>query len=291
MEPNFLIVGGSKCGTTNLSYHLMEHDQVFMPELNEPYYFCRLDVPDDFERDSMVWKKDEYLSLFKNAKKNQRIGEATSTYLHCPHAAQDIKNHFNNCKIIILVRNPIERAHSSYFSYKFMKFDERAFSEIINEHEKKIEMEEFFIYSVLEPGFYSKHIKRFQSIFSEEQIKIIVFEDYIKNVEKTIKSVLEFLELDSEIIFKEQKKGAYRVPKNKLSEKLLKNKMFRNTATKIIPPVYRQKLGDKLLVNQTKKPKMLEEDYRKLKSIYQNEVKELEKLLNRKLPWDDFKTN
>ena len=288
MEPNFLIVGGSKCGTTNMSYHLMEHEDIFMPDLNEPYYFCRLDVPSDFKRDSMIWEKEKYLALFKNGKKNQRIGEATSAYLHCPHAAQDIQNHFNNCKIIILIRNPIERAHSAYFSYKFMKLDNRIFSEVIEEHERKIKNNEFLLHSILEPGFYSKHIKRFQNIFPEEQIKIIVFEDYIKSVENTIKSVLKFLDVKSEIIFKEQKKGAYRVPKNKFSEKLLQNKTFRDTATKIVPPVYRQRLGDKFLVNQIKKPKMSEKDRQKLKSIYQSEVKELEKLLKKKLPWDDF---
>ena len=67
MEPNFFIVGGSKCGTTNMSYHLMEHEKIFMPDLNEPYYFCRLDVPNDFKRDSMIWDKKKYLDLFKNA--------------------------------------------------------------------------------------------------------------------------------------------------------------------------------------------------------------------------------
>ena len=96
MEPNFFIVGGSKCGTTNMSYHLMEHEKIFMPDLNEPYYFCRLDVPNDFKRDSMIWDKKKYLDLFKNANKHQRVGEATSTYLHCPNAANDIKNQFKN---------------------------------------------------------------------------------------------------------------------------------------------------------------------------------------------------
>ena len=51
MQPNFFIVGGAKCGTTNMSYYLDEHPQVFMPELNEPYYFARLDIPENFKRE------------------------------------------------------------------------------------------------------------------------------------------------------------------------------------------------------------------------------------------------
>ena len=288
MEPNFFIVGGSKCGTTNMSYHLMEHEKIFMPDLNEPYYFCRLDVPNDFKRDSMIWDKKKYLDLFKNANKHQRVGEATSTYLHCPNAANDIKNQFPDSKIIILIRNPIERAHSAYFSYQFMHPDKRSFPEMIIDHENKIKNNEFFLYSILDPGFYSKHIKKYQDVFPEEQLKIIVFEDYVKNTKKIVESVLEFLNIDKKIEFKEQKKGAYRVPKNKISGRLLENKKFRSVATKIIPTVYRQKMGDKFLLNQTSKPKMTNNDIQKLKNIYHNEVIELEKLLNLKLPWKEF---
>ena len=103
MNPNFFIVGGAKCGTTNMSYNLMEHEEIFMPKLNEPYYFCRLDVPNDFQRNSMIKDKTKYLDLFKNAKNCKAVGEATSAYLHCPHAAEDIKKHFPDAKIIILI--------------------------------------------------------------------------------------------------------------------------------------------------------------------------------------------
>ena len=99
---------------------------------------------------------------------------------------------------------------------------------------------------------------------------------------------MEFLNIDKKIEFKEQKKGAYRVPKNKISGRLLENKKFRSVATKIIPTVYRQKMGDKFLLNQTSKPKMANNDIQKLKNIYHNEVIELEKLLNLKLPWKEF---
>ncbi len=288
MEPNFFIAGGSKCGTTNLSYHLMEHEKVFMPDLNEPYYFCRLDIPRDFERESMITEKNRYLELFKNAKDGDRIGEATSAYLHCPSAPSDIKNHFPDSKIIILVRDPVERAHSAYFSYQFMHSDKRSFSEMIDEHENKMNNNEFFLYSILDPGFYSKHITRYQDVFDKEHLKIIIFEDYIKNTERVIESVLDFLELDKKIELRDQKKGAYRVPKNKITGRVLENKKFRSFASKVIPTVYRQKFGDKFLLEQTSKPNMMTEDRYRLKEIYKNEVVNLEKLLELKLPWKEF---
>ena len=228
------------------------------------------------------------MNLFKKAKNHKAIGEASSVYLHCPHAASEIKKTFPDSKIIISLRNPIGRAQSSYFSNKFMNFDKRSFTEIMDEHEKQIKNEEFFIYNILEPGFYSKHIKRFQEFFSKDNIKIIIFEEYIKNTIPTINSILSFLEINETIEFSEQPKGAYRIPKNNVSKKVVENPIIRKIATLLIPTVTRQKIGDRFLLKQTSKPPMLPNENQRLKKIYEHEVIELEKLLGRKLPWMDF---
>jgi len=289
MQPNFFIVGGSRCGTTNMSYYLNEHPQVFIPYgLSEPYYFARLDIPNNFKRESMIRDYKKYLALFKKANNHRAVGEASSVYLSCPHSASEIKKAFPNSKIIISVRNPIERAHASYFSYKFMKLDKRSFTEMLDWHENKIKNNEFFIDSILESGFYSKHIKRFQENFSADKIKIIIFEEYVKNITPTINSILAFLGIDEKMEFDEQPKGAYRVPKNKMAKLLLENATFRKTATKLIPTITRQNIGDKYFVKQTTKPPMLQQERERLKKIYESEVKELEILLGKKLPWDDF---
>ena len=289
MKPNFFIVGGSKCGTTNISYYLNEHPQVFVSELNEPYYFCRFDVPEDFERSSMIKDEVKYLKLFENAKNHKAVGEATSAYLHCPHAASEIKKSFPDSKIIISLRNPIEKAHSSYFSYKFMHPDNRSFIDMINWQEQERHGKEFFIYNFIEGGFFSKHIKRYQNEFRSDNIKIIIFENYIKNEPEHIKSILKFLDIDESINLTEQPKGSYRVPKNKIAGSLLGSPLFRKVATKLIPTVQRQKLGDKFFLRQTKKPSMLPSERKLLKEIYETEVRNLEELLGSKLPWDDFR--
>lgn len=288
MKPNFFIVGGSKCGTTNISYYLNEHPDVFISKLNEPYYFSRFDVSEDFIRESMIRDYEKYLDLFKDAKNHKAIGEASSVYLSSPNAASEIKKTFPDSKIIISIRNPIERTYSSYFSYQFMQHKKETFSEMIDLHEEQIKKNEFFIYNILEPGFYTKHIKRFQENFGPEKIKIVVFENYIKNTNETINSIFSFLGIDERNNFKEQSKGAYRVPKNNFSNKLLKSSTFRKLTTKFVPTVSRQKIGDKFLLKQTKKPEMLETERIRLKEIYKDEFIKLEKMLNIKLPWNDF---
>tara|TARA_Y100000310_G_scaffold183516_1_gene183656 strand:- start:1339 stop:2208 length:870 start_codon:yes stop_codon:yes gene_type:complete len=288
LEPNFFIVGGSKCGTTNISYYLDLHHDVFISKLNEPYYFCKWDISDDFVRESMIIDKKKYLRLFESAKTQKAIGEATPSYLHSPNSARKIKERFPESKIIISVRNPIERAYSGYLSNELRKNDGHTFREMIDRHKKLIENNEFFIYNILEPGFYSKHIKRFQNIFDREKIKIIIFEEYITNIEGTIKSILDFLELDHDIDFTEQPKRGYRKPKNKFGRIIFENDFVRRTATSLIPTVTRQKIGERFLLEETKKPPMCDDDRHFLKNFYQNDVQELASLLDKKLPWNDF---
>ena len=288
VEPNFFIVGAPKSGTTNISYYLMQHPQVFMPENLEPYYFARLDIPQNYERE-IISDEKKYLNLFKNAKNCKAIGESSPVYLYCPHSALEIKNRFPNSKIIISFRNPIKISYSEYFSLKFMGFDKnRSFNELLDSSKEQLDQNEFHIDSLLEAGFYSKHIKRFQKIFSKNQIKIIIFEEYIKNTIPTINSILSFLDIDKSIAFKPAPKGAYKVPRNFASQKLMNNSTFRKTAKFIIPTVARQKIGERFLVKESSRPVLKQNERQRLKEIYQDDVENLAKLLGRSLPWKDF---
>ena len=288
MEPNFFIVGAPKSGTTNMSYYLMQHPQVFMPENLEPYYFARLDVPQNYKRE-IISDEKKYLNLFKNAKNCKAVGESSPVYLYCPHSALEIKNRFPNSKLIISLRNPIEIAYSEYFSLKFMGFDQnRSFDELLDSSEEQLTQNEFHIDSLLESGFYSKHIKRFQKIFSKNQIKIIIFEEYVKNTVPTINSILSFLGIKESITFDVTPKGAYKVPRNFASQKLMNNSTFRKAAKFVIPTVTRQKIGERFLVKESSRPPLKQNQRKRLTQIYQDDVENLSELLGRNLPWKDF---
>jgi hypothetical protein len=288
MNPNFFIVGGAKCATTNISYYLNDHPDIFIPELNEPYYYCKFDVSKNFKRASMITDKKKYLNLFKKATYQKAIGEATPVYLQCPNAAKEIKKDFPDSKIIISIRNPIDKAHSSYFSYKFMNLDKRSFSEKIDVYEKKLLDNEFDLFNFIEDGFFSKHIKRFQKVFPPENIKIIFFEDYVKDISIHINSILNFLEIEKPITLTTKPKNSFRVPKNKLAKFLLNSSKFRKISTKLIPTIQRDKIGERFFVTQSKKPSMLSEDRKRLKNIFSTEYEDLKNLLNLSLPWKDF---
>ena len=288
MKPNFFIVGGSKCGTTNMSYYLNDHPDVFIPELMEPYYYSRFDVPKNFDRESMITDKKNYLKLFKNATHHKAIGESSPVYLQCPNSAKEIKKDNPDAKIIISIRNPIEKAHSSYFSYKFMNLDKRSFTEKIDLFKKQFNSNEFYIFNFIEDGFFSKHIRRYQNVFPPENIKILYFENYIRDIPNHIKSIQEFLDIDVNSDFSEKPKNSFRVPRNKIANSLLQNKIFRDVSTKLVPTIYRDRIGEKFFVKQSTKPSLLPDERKMLKEIFLPEYENLKELLGVYPPWSDY---
>ena len=108
-QPNFLIIGAAKSGTTTLYQHLRAHPDVFLPDVKEPHYF----VSDKALNFDVVSEKGAYRSLFQEAVQ-PLIGEASTGYLYFPGTAQKIHQVLPNCKIIALLRNPTARAFSMW---------------------------------------------------------------------------------------------------------------------------------------------------------------------------------
>ena len=161
-------------------------------------------------------------------------------------------------------------------------------SEFIEFSEKKILKKEFFVDSILEAGFYSNHIRRFQNSFSKKQIKIIIFEEYIKNPTSTINSIFSFLEIDQLTNFKPVSKNSYRTPQNSVSKLILNNSFIRQASRKLIPSKTRSNLGENLLVKESVRPSLNSSDRERLKKIFYDDVEELKKSLKLELPWSDF---
>ncbi len=116
---HFVIVGAPKCGTTSLYRYLQQHPRVFMPENKEPRFFCDYPVA-SFEfgtkqfHPSVVTAPDEYLGLFRDAPPGAILGEASTDYLSCQGVAERLHAWNPEAKIIVMLRDPIDRAYSEY---------------------------------------------------------------------------------------------------------------------------------------------------------------------------------
>ncbi len=106
-RPDFFIAGAAKCGTTALFAYLSQHSSVFMPPMKEPKYFCS-----DLKTAGGVYDREAYEALFASAPPGCLTGEASTMYLYSKVAIERIMAHNPRAKIIVMLRHPVDAAHS-----------------------------------------------------------------------------------------------------------------------------------------------------------------------------------
>src|SRR3989304_10189805 len=114
--PNLFIVGAPKSGTTSLHAYLDKIDDIFMSPIKEPNYFSAQTVSIKHPVNPIRDKK-KYLKLFQKGIHNKYIGEASPSYLADSEASKLIHQVSPNAKIIISLRDPIDRVFSHYLMY------------------------------------------------------------------------------------------------------------------------------------------------------------------------------
>lgn len=223
-KPEFFIVGAAKSGTTALQQMLATHPAIYMSPIKEPNYFynevaisdlrsglqnkLKNENAEQWIKDGMkgvLWNaflRDEelYKKLFENAMENQFCGEASVSYLYSTQAAKNIFEYNPNAKIIILLRNPTERAWSHFQMETKMKITTGNFYHEFNKNKSLAQpiwgRDPIF----LSGGKYYEQLKRFLEVFPKEQILILLYEDYKNDAATTINTILKFIgvNLDTE---------------------------------------------------------------------------------------------
>jgi len=285
--PNFFIVGAAKAGTTSLNMYLTQNPEIFMSKRKEPDYFSASTIPENIAARKPIRKQSQYLELFRNVKNEKIIGESSTSYLADPEAPKLIHKIAPNAKIIIMLRDPVERAFSHYLMLMGKNRINVSFHEQLQaEFNQRDSLEESIKLNI---GLYPQHIKKYQEIFGLNQVKIIIFEEFIKDINAAVNKILPFLELNTrDDIIKAHVYNPYSKIRGPISQQIFKNSVISKIATKILPVTNKRILRDKLLFKKLPKPKLPKEDGMLLQKFYQEEVNNLEKILGRKLPWRWF---
>jgi hypothetical protein len=194
--PNFLIVGAAKAGTTSLYAWLRQHPQVFLPTVKEPCYFV-----EGYRGGFHDWA--EYLDLFRSAVGYPAIGEASTAYLSAPESAAWIRRCLGDVRIVITLRNPIDRAWSMY-SWMAMEgyesiahFDAALHAEVDRRDSARFRATnpEFWRdYLYFEAGLYCAQVQRYLATFS--QVHLIVFDDLVAQPAEVFADLCAFLGVD-----------------------------------------------------------------------------------------------
>ncbi|MFW5720771.1 MAG: sulfotransferase domain-containing protein [Bacteroidota bacterium] len=294
-KPNFFIVGAAKCGTTSLYHHLKSHPDIYLCETyKEPYFFSSkyVKLPHKGKGDEVNDKRrknyttlDDYLKLFKGATNEKIIGEATTDYLYFYQAAKDIKNMNPHAKILISLRNPVERAYSAYYHQVNKKLETLSFKQALVQEENRIKDNYSYIWRYKQVGLYYKQVKYYLDVFGKENVKIILFDDIKNDIKSVIQDILQFLEVDTNLKIRTSEKhratGVYRF--KKFNDLLFKQSFIRRILQMVLTQKARNRLLLKLINLNLKKPEMDPSTRKYLVDYFREDIHKTEKLINRNL--------
>ncbi|HTU77694.1 MAG TPA: sulfotransferase [Solirubrobacteraceae bacterium] len=209
--PEFFIVGSPKSGSTALYEMLSRHPQIFMPELKEPRFLAEDMAPrPGFEKGpadlGYPVTLDEYLALFAQATPAQRLGEASTTYLWSRTAASNIAQLRADSRIIATIREPASFLHSLHFMLlRWHVEGERSFTKALSLEADRREgrnvpdrshRPQLLQYS--EHVRYVEQLRRYYERFAEEQVLVLIYDDFRRDNEGTLRRIMQFLDVDSE---------------------------------------------------------------------------------------------
>ncbi len=290
MLPNFICPGAARSATTALYYLLIQHPQVFLPSLKETRFFTQ-----DYDKGSS-WYEEKY---FSGVSRETAVGDISPVYLvdeRCPERIHSTLG--PDIKLIFMLRDPIERAHSHYSMLRNHEFEDLPFEEAIALDEearvakslKRYEHEYGFQY--LKESRYSLGIERYLKYFNREQIKYVLFEDFTADTETQLAGIVEFLGVPGSFDFDFD---VYKNPTGGANNSKMNQVFYNNPLAKKARDLVQMKTGWKtqsmlkkvktaLLKGRGAKAPSLNEDLqRRLYADFEDEFTRLETLLDRDL--------
>jgi hypothetical protein len=306
--PNFFLVGAPKAGTTSLYDHLGQHPEIYVSPLKEVNYFSTevrpermasalqrgakqdsdslrayLDGPQLEPRFSgMVTEWADYRRLFAGARYQRAIGEGSVCYLWSKTAAERIASCVPDAKILIVLRNPVDRAFSQYLHnlhngdirYSFRKHLEAA-----------LKCNKDGPFSVLHPflalGMYAEQVRRYTCCFPASQIGLWLYED--RSRPEFLREVYEFLGADGGFV----PDTAKRYLENQISVVpglgfVSQNRFAGRVLRRIAPAPLRQWARGRLYARSSTM-KMMRRERDLLIEYYREDVRQLESIVERDL--------
>jgi hypothetical protein len=287
-----MIVGAQKSGTTTFHQILSKHPDICLPECKETYFF----VVDEYFAKGL----DFYLEHFSKCNGKKIRGEVCPAYMYWDYVPERIKNVLGtNMKLIFILRNPVDRAYSHYLmNFHKRGIEKEPFIHALNLEPQRISKSwnDRHLYSYMDRGFYAKQISRYLEFFPRDNMKFIIFEDFILHREKILRELFAELDCNFDLL-----------PKNALSikvfstgnprSKLLRDFIYRpkplpqfikNCLTNIMGDETIYKLTVKAMeLNQkkfTNNENKIDESLKKaLLNVYTEDIKKLENIIQRDL--------
>lgn len=297
--PNFLVIGAGKSGTTSLYEYLNEHPEVFMSEIKETNFFALEDeqlISPDNDPEQMkhypwsVTRYKTYQNLFQKVKNEKAIGEVSPMYLYSQKAAKSIKKRLPNVKLIALLREPVDRLYSRYLHLaRENRTPSNHFADSLDPSSIWWKRND-----LVQEGFYYSHLDTYYKLFSKEQIKVVLYDDFRLNPKQVLKEIYQFIGVEDS--FSPDLKTSYNVSglivNPKLDQLIGQNSILKAWINDHLPSLAKlltkqkkvKKWVNKMRKSNLRKPTLSNALRKEISTkIYHSEIEKLQLLIDRDL--------
>jgi Sulfotransferase domain len=281
VRPNLFVVGAPKAGTTALWRYLDHHPEIFMSKVKEPHYFSP-----DRRFTNVVRDPAAYARLFAGSGDFRYAGEASPTYLCDPGAARRIRAAVGSARILVSLRDPVERAYAGYWTAVRVGVETQTFEQAVSEELAGGRDDLFFIPPPhIARGFYAEQLERYLELFGDT-VLVLMLEELAHDTRAAMRRIYAWLDLDPAPAGSLDPAPVFpfELPRSKAAQLALAVPGLRRLGDR----VFRGRLRERLLrlVFDREKPPLDLDTRRLLREVYAPHDERLRSLLGRPLPWD-----
>lgn len=299
--PDFFIVGHAKSGTTALYSMLRAHPQIYMPALKESHFFAR-----DPERPASSSKHpltlESYLSLFATATAQQRVGEASTSYLRSAQAPTRIAELCPQARIIALFREPADFLRSLHLQLLQSGIETEAdFASAVGLEPQRrrgrdVPRDPLWAQALLysEQVRYVAQLDRYHELFGRERVLALIYDDFRADNEGVVREIYRFLDVDDAAVIEQRRSNpTVRVRSHRAQAQLNAlalgrgpgARVFKASMRAVVPAHFRRRalrVASRMLLDGSP-PAPTEAFMRELRRRFEPEVRDVSDYLGRDL--------
>ena len=284
VKPNLFIVGFPKCGTTTLAKRLSIHTSIFLSDRKELQYFdskyfsLKMNGPGDEK--PIVDNLDDYLEKYQGRSEPYLI-DATPSYILEDQVAKDIYKFNRDARIIIMIRNPVERAFSNYAHLVRDQREEYSFKDALEAEEERRNKNWSSFWGYKDSSFYYNRIKNYFDIFGPNRVIVLTSEELKHDQKKTIDVIIDWLGLEKQNIYSNvsyNKSGSPNIVLKTVNI-FKKNRLIKKIGKRMIS----KESFERFKSNNLKSLEIDETSYDVLKKEFKKDIQSVEKLTGKNL--------
>src|SRR2546428_10583135 len=190
---DFILAGAQKSGTTALHYFLSKHPDITMGDQQEMHFF---------DNDAMFISDVDYEQLHKHyplVAPSTIAGDCTPSYMYHESAAERIWKYNPEIKLLIILRNPVDRAFAHWNMQRYRGREPLDFFDAVREEKTRVAgapTAEARRFAYVNRGFYGQQLARLFNFLPLEQVKVVKFEEFKDKPRETLASIFSFLGLE-----------------------------------------------------------------------------------------------